>query len=290
MTLKKISSLELNSQFWSSVETGSTGNSVLPSTKTIAGSEVTSSETANTAKKVETTPTTETETQKRRANRYTFEQKLQLIRASITNSLSDPVIQQAVVRYNYDQAKLQEGATLLADVEALHYRQQTMLAGSLEQTRTVMSAQDAAEKTLKRFIGIARIAFEGQEQILDLLQANTDRKKSFAEWLETGRLFYTSALSLPSVLTEFARYSVTQQDLEAGRNQLLEADSAKNRQFSASGDSQDLTEQKMIAFGKLWDWWMDYRRIVRMALRQQPQLMEKMGITVPIRSIPRFTN
>jgi len=274
---------EVNPLYWSTGEAGSLVNAIEKGTGVITDQGVAQAKAVKEPQRADSTQPPENGTNETRKARLTFEHKLQAIREGINNSLSDASIRQRVASYNVDEARLQEGATLLAQVEGIFFQQQNLSISYLEATRAVHSAQEIAEKSLQRFIGIARIAFSTNKELLGKLLTFKRKKQTFAEWLEAARLFYSNALSIPGVLDEFARYTVTQQDIEAGRQLVLEAESAKNRQSSIAAEAQVLTDQKVLSFKSLWAWWIEYRQIIRLALKAEPQLMEKVGIVVPNR-------
>jgi hypothetical protein len=221
--------------------------------------------------------------EKKRKSPYRWEQKLHEMRAAIANSLGDPQVLDNVRLYNFDQARLQTFAGMVDNAERLHHEQQNKKAEQLESTR---DATDKRQKVLDRltyFIDLARLMFKDKPGIIDLLGLNGIRRKDFGGWYQQGKKFYDNALSRPEILAEYARHSVSQQDLETGRQELMDAQTASIRKLNANADAQKNTDVKILGDKEVSAWWSEYIKVVRIALKKDPQLMEKVGIVVPTR-------
>jgi len=274
MTLKRKVINEESFTFWSTGEAGSV------SIAQAAGS----TDTTTTGTTTPTDPGTGTDDSKRRPNRETFSGKLQAIRNAISSSTTDLVLKQLMEQYNFGDARMQEGAALLSEAESLFVQQQILKGAQKAATRAVDGAYNKAEHTLKRMIKTAKLAYMDNREMQEKLRVVGDRGKSFAEWLEQGKIFYSNILSLSEVIAEFAKYNVPLTDIELGRQELLLAETAKANQFALTADAQVLTDRKIIADNNLSQWWMNFRKIATVALEKQPQLLEKVGIVVPTRA------
>jgi hypothetical protein len=64
---------------------------------------------------------------------------------------------------------------------------------------------------------------------------------------------------------------------------LMDAQAANIRQMNIIAESQKNTDRKIVTEQELAEWWGEYKKIVRVAVKSDPQLMEKVGIVVPTR-------
>jgi hypothetical protein len=218
---------------------------------------------------------------KRDMGNLSFAKTVQQVRMAIENSLEDSFIMKNILPYGYTEGKLREGLELVEEVGRLHHEQEKARAMKKDATRKKDALGREAEKTLSRFVKIARIVFEKEPGILLQLATPGKRRRYFSVWLEKGKIFYMSVLSLEGVVEGFRDYGVMREELEAGRDRLLELENQVSLQYSCDGDMQVASEEKMKVFYRLKRWWGEYRKISRIALKNSPQMLEKFGLVIP---------
>ena len=87
-------------------------------------------------------------------------------------------------------------------------------------------------------------------------------------------------LDTPGVLEAYARHSVTPEALAAAKQLFLDATAVLSERNLLKALAQKATETKNKNFKVLWTWWLDFKRIVHIALRNDPQLKEQVNIVV----------
>jgi hypothetical protein len=94
---------------------------------------------------------------------------LKQAKAFYGNALNTPEVMEGMARFGISQDKLEEGQTLVADVEAKLNSQLKEKGEAQTATQARDEAFDAMQEWMSDFIGIARIALEAQSQYLEML-------------------------------------------------------------------------------------------------------------------------
>jgi hypothetical protein len=216
-----------------------------------------------------------------RAKGKSLEERLERARLVVTNARQDSVIKEAVSRYNYDEARLQQGVDLYKEAVRLYQEQKQRQAEKTEATRSLEQKWRAARQQYNEHRQLARLCFRGDASIGHMLGLSGRRKRRLAGWLEEARQFYTNGLGEPAVIEAMARYGVSRQDLEGGLSLVGEVERAAALQEKAKGLAHKATQQRNAAFREMERWTTTLIRIARLALGKESQHLEKLGIVVP---------
>lgn len=192
---------------------------------------------------------------------------------------SDPIIATALLSYGFNAERLQQGATLYAEtIEMVGYKQMK----NTNQYSTT-SAYATALKLLKKSFGdhvrIARIAFkdniEGQ-RLLPLLSKLTN----YDEFKSKATSFYNIILESEQLGSAMGSYGMTRARLSAMLDSLASLEELNQKKFIETSEACSATEARNRKIGQLSDYCSALKTIARIALTDQPQQLEKMGIVV----------
>lgn len=200
---------------------------------------------------------------------------------ALQNARQDQILLNALAELGYDQAALEEGQALLEDAQKA---QQTMTAEYSEQYEATEALEDAfetANSTYIRHIKIARVALKEDRGAAEALKLSGRRKRTMSGWLGQARTFYDNALADDDILDALAEFNVTSEDLTQARAQVEAVAEANSTQEKEKGNAQDATEARDAAVEALDEWMSDFYAIARIALSDQPQQLEKLGLVVP---------
>lgn len=220
-----------------------------------------------------------------RNSKASTEKLLTHAQVAITNTLTDPILQGALTTFGYDAERLQEGNQLRENLRTL-YQQQSGAYGDLFAAKDELAAtQKHAHATYMDYVIVARIAFRRDRGTLQKLALTGSRKQSRAGWLAQAQQFYSNALANPTILEKLAKYGITVAVLEAGKSQVDEVASHNVDQKQYKGDAQGATKLRADAMAALEEWMRDFLRVARVALRDRPQFLPKLGLAMaPSRS------
>jgi hypothetical protein len=210
----------------------------------------------------------------------TIEQRLSEANIAIINVRASAEVQAALAAYGYTPERIHQGE-LLRDRAKAQYRQKIAAYGDL---RTAADALSSAERQAQalyiRHVKIARVALDDDRGALQALHLIGQRKKSLAGWLAQAQQFYTVALADASIQHRLASFSLSGGMLEDGARE-IEAVAARHASRSQQrGIAQNATSVRDAALTDLDTWMRDLKIIARVALKDRPQLLEQIGVTV----------
>ena len=202
------------------------------------------------------------------------------IRILITNCISHDVIRQVLNEFGYTTEKLQQGLDMYNEVDGLVTEQREEYNEQYEASNIFYSEWELAKKFSMRTLKFARIAFEGNTKILNDMHANKSRSDRYDVWRVDARAMYDTMLgdeSLINVLLEFG-YSI--EKLTAEYEDVKKLDTLYNNFMTEKGEAQQSTLIRDQKLQELRIWMGRLKKVARLALADQPQLLEILGIIV----------
>lgn len=199
---------------------------------------------------------------------------------AIDNALNNPTILSALSDYGYTAARINQGKKRYNEAAAAQLSQTTEAGEQLSASATVNDARETAKKSYIRFVKIARIAFKRDAGISSQLALSGTRKRTLSGWLAQATQFYKNALANPAILKGFKEFGITEPKLKAGLAELKAVEAANLIQEKEKGDAQAATKQRDVALDELQDWMSDFLGIARIALEEDPQILESLGVMV----------
>jgi hypothetical protein len=196
----------------------------------------------------------------------------------IENSLSDDEIRRALLNYGYDEARLQAGKTLYEETSDWINRQKKEYGEKFEATSEVQKAWEEAHTAYIKTLKVSRIALQGNVKAQNALMINNKRKQSLSGWLEQAQAFYKNLISDIDLMKEMQKFGYTADKLNA-EFELVKTLVQKNlKQKNGSGNAQEATALRDKKIDELEKWLSDFKSIVKIALYEHPQKLEKLGI------------
>lgn len=211
-------------------------------------------------------------------NSYSIDGLLYDAQVAIDNALTNEQILAALSNFGYTAERIQQGKALYTKALNAQTTQQ-MEAGEQKSATAELEANRAvAHTTYMRFVKIARVAFKRNAGIATQLDLGGDRKRSLAGWLAQANQFYTNALANPAVLEGLGNFGITQKKLQAGLAEVNAVETSNLTQEKEKGDAQAATQTRDKALDALQEWLSDYLAIAKVALEDNPQLLEALGV------------
>lgn len=198
------------------------------------------------------------------------------VHKAIDNTLKTPAILKAVTPFGYSEEHMQAGLALHASaVAAVNARTAAFGAQKLAKAHRA-TAEKAAFRAYQALSEVAKAIYRKTPAKLAAIGLNRPMPRQTAPFLtEAFKLFDNAPLK-----AELADFGYSPKRLASERAKIVAYEQASHEYTRAMGAAQDATTHQDGAVAAISDWGAQYLRIARVALRDRPQLLEKLGIIV----------
>jgi hypothetical protein len=198
----------------------------------------------------------------------------------INNSLADDMVKIAVAPFGFTEEKLNQGKALLTEAETLYESQQKEYGDVDGAQNQLVELREQAHKVYMSMLVIARIALKNNVQATTTLELGGERASTISGWLKQTRNFYRALLANSDWKEAMMAYGQAEEDLNHALQAVDAVNLAAEQVKKEMGDAQNATGKRDMKFEELIEWVRDYEKVARIALANQPQLLEKLGIVV----------
>lgn len=196
----------------------------------------------------------------------------------IENSLADPVVKEALATYGYSGETLAAGKTLYEETIALQNTQKKEYGDQVAATSELNDIWETADQQYMKTLKIARIAFQDHPKADRAVMLFGRRKESLSGWLAQAQIFYANILNDADLMDSLVKYGYTTEKIQQ-ESTLLNQIAAKNQeQRKEMGEAQASTQARDKKIDELAKWVSDLRAVAKVALADDPQQLEKLGI------------
>lgn len=208
----------------------------------------------------------------------TIDQQLAAAHLALSNARSDSELSEALALFGYDGTRLDAGMALYTAAAQAQQQQALEYGEQYAASDALRAAWEDAQANYGRYVKVARIALKDDRGAYATLGLNGTRKRTLAGWLTQARQFYANALTSETILTALGQFGITQEKLTAGQAQVDEVEALSAAQKKETGEAQQATQIRDAALEALDNWMDDFLAIARIALEENPQLLEKIGV------------
>jgi hypothetical protein len=216
---------------------------------------------------------------KKQRKTRTLAARLHDVEVGISGVQNNPDIQEQMSKFGYTPERIAEGKALLAEVR----RGEALQAESYSNKYTTSDEFVALQSTCySRYIitlKVVRVAFRTLPGRLQEVHATGERRRSLSGWLDDSRIMYDNLLT-PAMLTEMAKFGYTAERLQQEREGVEAIAALYGKRMQELGAAQQSTIERDRLVDQLCDWYSDFRAIARVALYDEPQWLEVLGIVV----------
>ena len=202
---------------------------------------------------------------------------LEQYRVSFENVEKQPEIATIMAEFGYDETLLTEGKTLLTKTRAAFdfNKKEDDETSEAYKNFTTLKENLATTYTLHR--KKAKVIFRKESTTLNKLSLSGSLPTAYIKWLETVKKFYTVASSDSEIQSKLVRLKITTEELNGTIEQISNLELARAEYLREKGESQDATKLKDKAFGEIDDWMSEFYAVAKIALEDNPQLLESLG-------------
>ncbi|MEK6478089.1 hypothetical protein WJR50_11160 [Catalinimonas sp. 4WD22] len=201
---------------------------------------------------------------------------------AIENALSHEPILKKLAAFNYNQKRMLEGKVLKEELEMLESVKQDKYGQQFSSTDSIYAQQKEIMQRYKQHCKRARMAFEGQRGILEQLQLPGKRKGDFHGLMGQIKAFYTK---IEQYAEQVSKFNISPEEVAQTKAMLEALSAARLQQQQSKGEAQHATHQRDAKRKELRKWMSQFRKVARIALADEPQLLESLGILVPTQKV-----
>ena len=196
---------------------------------------------------------------------------------AIENAMNHPEIQRLLERVSYGQEELLLGKALNEKVRMTQTIKKDQYGSQANSTDTLLSNLSETQQVYYEHVTLARLAFKGNRGMNSVLELSGTRKRATNAWLAQAMGFYEK---IDAIAGPMARYGVTLESLQQAKAMVEAIITVRQQQLQRKGEARNATQQRDAARRAMNVWMRDFRAAARVALKDNPQLLEGLGIFV----------
>ncbi len=205
---------------------------------------------------------------------------LEKYRVALENVEAQSEIATIMAEFGYDAALIEEGKNLLIKTRQAYDLNVKEDDETSQAYSNFSEKRDSLSDTYTLHRKKAKVVFRKDQQIMERLALIGSLPTAYINWLETVKKFYTEVLVDTELQNKLSRLKISVEDLNATNTLISELESARSGYLREKGESQDATIAKNSAFALLDDWMSEFYAVARIALEDNIQLLEALGVIV----------
>jgi len=202
---------------------------------------------------------------------------LEISRIALQNVENNTVIKPLMEALGYNTAKVDEGKALLAlaknKYNANHTLEDNKLKAYKEFEDFRLKIQTEYAKDRKK----AKIIFKNEPLTLKELHLKGAQASTYVKWTEVVSIFYNLINTDANIQAKLLPLQVTPAHVTAVLANLDTLAVLRGNYIETIGMAQNATKTKNTEFSTLDNWMSDFFGIARIALAEEPQLLESLG-------------
>jgi hypothetical protein len=208
-------------------------------------------------------------------------QSMAEIGLAINGTLSNPNILTATQMFGYTSARVSnEGLAMYNKVLAEISNFQKEYGEQYSAHNEMTALWDKNREIYMPILRLTRIGLKNQSGALHSLRATGTRKRSITGFIADAEILYNNLLSQSAYLNIMIKFGVTTASINNAKTQLEALKKAHIKYFKEKGEAQDQTVKRDRMYDELYNWYSDFRAVLRIALVDSEQMLEKLGIVV----------
>jgi hypothetical protein len=202
---------------------------------------------------------------------------LEQYRVSLENVETQTEIASIMAEFGYDEIVIAEGKALFTKTREAYDLNKKEDDETSESYKNFTTLKESLAKTYTLHRKKGKIIFRKDTNTLNKLSLTGSLPTAYIKWLETVKKFYTVASAETEIQTKLIRLKVTTEELNGTILLISNLEQARSEYLREKGESQDATKLKDKAFGEIDDWMSEFYAVSKIALEDNPQLLESLG-------------
>lgn len=210
----------------------------------------------------------------------TEKQMLEDYRVTFENVSTQPIIAAAMEEVGYGEAEIQVGKDLWATANEQMGKTTKETDESLEAYQHFSDKLNELSSQYKSHRKKAKVAFRNDKIMQERLHIDGSMPDAWLPFFNMVKVFYSVATTDPAVATATSRLKLTAQQMADTALLIPEVERLRAVYIKEKGESQQATKDKDAALATLDNWMKEFYAVAKIALEDQPQLLESIAMFV----------
>ena len=203
-------------------------------------------------------------------------------RTALSNASSLQEIATRVADFGYNAKKLQQGKGIVDRADMLHSLKKDKFNSKLHISQTLDADTKACRKLYMSHVKVARQSFDPATGIHRQLGIDRAIPQNVTEWVPLAHVFY---IKLQEIHDQMTRYTIPAEEVDQGQAMVEAVLHQRNMRFAKKGEAEASTHTRDLARKEMRTWMNDFYGVARIALKDQPQWLEALGIQVKSKKV-----
>ncbi len=206
-------------------------------------------------------------------------EKMNLAQLSIHNTQDDPEIQNRVAKYGYTPEKMLEGKALYTAAVQQVNEQDMAIGTEKKASESVEILKKQAFDIYQSLSQVCEAIYIKDKTKLVILGIKGKMPTKIPAFLKAARTLFENAQK-SEIQAELGMFGYNIEKLQNEFEKILDLEKALQKREQSKGTKQQGTREKSAAIKIMNDWIKQYLKIAKVALKDKPELLEKLGVRV----------
>lgn len=212
----------------------------------------------------------------------TIDERLGWSRTALGTVRENADLQEKLSAVGYTPEVITGGLVIVGDTEELNDRQKKEYGDQYTAQDAFMQEWKNSYDQYMVTLRLARIALKGNRDAEASMHLAGPRIRTFHNWVgKQARPFYNNAVNDADIMDALRRLCIDKKRLKLELQSIEQAQSLLGRRDDEAGEAQAATMARDNKMDEVDSWIGDFREVARIAFRDNPQWLERIGITTP---------
>lgn len=198
---------------------------------------------------------------------------------SIENSQEIDEIRESIIDFGFGPEGIQEGRDMHTEFKRLVHDVVTKKQEKVSMGIRVRKKFRVAFVPYNEYVGMLRVHLVDDPEALELLGLNRPRDLSTAGFIAQATRFYQTLLTNDEVFNKITKFMLTREKLQAKFELVETYQRVDQKQEDSKGAFKRALAARDEYFVKFRKWMREYEKACRAALKDRPQLIERLAFT-----------
>lgn len=199
---------------------------------------------------------------------------LKSYRIALNNVRGQEEISKTMTELGYDDALIAEGRNLLEETSKKYVTNRNEDAETNKAYDKVEALREKLAKIYRLDRKKVKVIFRNEPAILQEMGIDGPEPRTVTRWQTLVGDLYSKLAEKEELQKKVARLKISPDHINKVMDLMKELDAAETIYYKEKGESQAATDQKNAAFRYLDDWMSEFYAVARIALDDDPQLLE----------------